>query len=171
MLTNVLVDTTFCAGPSFSAGCSLSLSLSLSPLMPPSCWGDAWPCPRPRQHLTNGMYASVACLCRALLFSSRLFVTNDRPSSSQRPPLPLLRAFDDDWKAFRARGRERSSDSPSDLEATRLATELFGVSTPLPVSGNSTVVGRVGGCEVVLARRVGPGEVVKQLHLLPVSQR
>lgn len=96
-------------------------------------------------------------------------------SSSQPPPLPLLRAFDDDWKAFRARGQpkegEGSADLPSDFEATRLGTELFGFSTPLPVSGNSTVVERVGGCEVVLARRVGPGEVVKQLHLLPVSQR
>ena len=89
--------------------------------------------------------------------------------SSSQPP-PLLRAFDDDWKAFRAREEGGSAD-PSELEDTPLGTELFSSFTPLPVSGNSTVVGRVGGCDVVLARRVGPGEVLKQLHLLPLSQR
>lgn len=60
-------------------------------------------------------------------------------------------------------------EEPPELANASLGTEIFPVS--LPVNGNSAVLDRVGGCEVVLARRVGPGEVVKQLHLLPVSQR
>lgn len=87
--------------------------------------------------------------------------------SSTQPP-PLLRGFDDDWEAFRARG-DYSAEQP-EAEAAPLATELTS-SVSLPVSGNSTVLDRVGGCDVVLARRVGPAEVVKQLHLLPASQR
>lgn len=86
--------------------------------------------------------------------------------SSAQPP-PLLRAFDDDWEAFRAQGDY--STEPPELANAPLATELF--PTPLPVNGNSAVLDRVGGCEVVLARRVGPGEVVKQVHLLPIAQR
>lgn len=86
--------------------------------------------------------------------------------SSAQPP-PLLRAFDDDWEAFRARGGYLA-ESP-ELANASLGAEIFPVS--LPVNGNSAVLDRVGGCEVVLARRVGPGEVVKQLHLSPVSQR
>lgn len=86
--------------------------------------------------------------------------------SSAQPP-PLLRGFDDDWEEFRARGEY--SMGHSELEATPLATDLASP-VALPVSENSTVLDRVGGCDVVLARRVGPAEVVKQLHLLPVSQ-
>lgn len=86
--------------------------------------------------------------------------------SSAQPP-PLLRGFDDDWEAFRAR-REYSTEH-SELETAPLATES--AATALPVSGNSTVLDRVGGCELVLARRVGPAEVVKQLHLLPLLRR
>lgn len=41
----------------------------------------------------------------------------------------------------------------------------------LPATGNPAVVDRVGGCDVVLARRVGVGEVVRELHLLPVKSR
>lgn len=75
----------------------------------------------------------------------------------------------DDWEAFRARG-ERSTQ-PWELETEPVMTESSTV--PLPVTGNSTVLDRVGDChcEVVLARRMGPGEMVKELHLLPVSDR
>lgn len=80
---------------------------------------------------------------------------------------PLLRAFSDDWEAFRARGHRAMQ--PWELETTPLLVESSSVS--LPVTGNPTVLDRVGHCEVILARRVGPGEVVKELHLLPVSAR
>ena len=87
--------------------------------------------------------------------------------SSAQPP-PLLRSFDDDWEAFRTRGECFAEQS--ELETAPLETDLAS-SVALPVSGNSTVLDRVGGCDIVLARRVGPGEVVKQLYLLPVPQR
>eukprot|EP00752_Nemacystus_decipiens_P011911 g10562.t1 len=88
--------------------------------------------------------------------------------SAQLPP--LLRSFEDDWEAFRARGEYSLSTEQSGLETAPLATGLTS-SVVLPVSGNSTVLDRVGGCDIVLARRAGPGEVVKQLRLSPVSQR
>ncbi|CAM9297879.1 unnamed protein product [Laminaria digitata] len=83
--------------------------------------------------------------------------------SAQSPP--LLRAFSDDWEAFRARGHRNSQ--PWELETEPVLMDSQSVS--LPVTGNPTVLDRVGDCEVVLARRVGSGEVVKELHLLPVS--
>ncbi|CAN0518919.1 unnamed protein product, partial [Ectocarpus sp. 12 AP-2014] len=75
--------------------------------------------------------------------------------------------FDDDWEAIRTR-REYVPE-PLEPESAPLATEPF--STSLPVSGNSTVLGRMGACDVVLARRVSPGEVVKELHLFPIHER
>ncbi|CAM9176689.1 unnamed protein product [Ectocarpus fasciculatus] len=92
---------------------------------------------------------------------------DDRETDSSTQPPPLLRSFDDDWEAIRT----RSEYVPEALEpeSAPLATEPF--STSLPVSGNSTVLDRMGACEVVLARRVGPGEVVKELHLLPIHER
>eukprot|EP00903_Cladosiphon_okamuranus_P017758 g16346.t1 len=91
-----------------------------------------------------------------------------READGSAQPPPLLRSFDDDWEAIRSRGEY--STEQSELETVPLETNLTS-SVALPVSGNSTVLDRVGGCEVVLGRRVGPGEVVKQLHLLPVSQK
>lgn len=86
--------------------------------------------------------------------------------SSAQPP-PLLRAFNDDWEALRARGGY--SEEQSEIENTPLWTDSFSIS--LPMNGNPTVLDRTGGCDVVLARRVGPGEVVKELHVQPVSRR
>ncbi|CAN0523484.1 unnamed protein product, partial [Ectocarpus sp. 12 AP-2014] len=92
---------------------------------------------------------------------------DDRETESSAQPPPLLRSFDDDWEAIRTR-REYVPE-PLEPESAPLATEPF--STSLPVSGNSTVLGRMGACDVVLARRVSPGEVVKELHLFPIHER
>ncbi|CAM9954653.1 unnamed protein product [Ectocarpus sp. 12 AP-2014] len=92
---------------------------------------------------------------------------DDRETESSAQPPPLLRSFDDDWEAIRTR-REYVPE-PLEPESAPLVTEPF--STSLPVSGNSTVLDRMGVCDVVLARRVGPGEVVKELHLFPIHER
>lgn len=107
----------------------------------------------------------MTCL-RAPTYASQLFISvlaRDGDRSAQSPP--LLRAFSDDWEAFRARGHR--STHPWELETEPVLTDSSSMS--LPVTGNSTVLDSVGDCEVVLARRVGPGELVKELHLLPVS--
>ncbi|CAN0150526.1 unnamed protein product [Scytosiphon promiscuus] len=86
--------------------------------------------------------------------------------SSAQPP-PLLRAFNDDWEALRA--RTDCSAEQSEFENIPLATDSISIS--LPVNGNPTVLDRTDGCDVVLARRVGSGEVVKELHILPIPKR
>lgn len=83
--------------------------------------------------------------------------------SAQLPP--LLRGFDDDWEAFRARGEHYTE--PWELETASVMADSSLVS--LPVTANPAVMDRIGRCDVVLARRVAPGEVVREVHLLPVS--
>lgn len=85
---------------------------------------------------------------------------------SPAPPPALLRGFDDDWEAFGTRGAH-SEDGWWELETNSLTTSLS--SKGIPVMENPAVIGRAGGCEVLLARRVGAGEVVKGLSLVPVS--
>lgn len=86
--------------------------------------------------------------------------------SPVQPP-PVLRAFDDDWEAFRTRN-EQSRD-PWELENTPLAKDSPPLS--LPVTANPAVLDHADRCDVVLARRVGAGEVVREVHLLPVAPR
>lgn len=88
-------------------------------------------------------------------------------SDSPALPPPLLRAFDDDWKGFAARGEQFAEDGWWELETLPVAADAsFG---SLPVTGNPAVVDRVKGCDLVLARRAGPGEVIKEVLLEAVS--
>lgn len=86
--------------------------------------------------------------------------------SPAQPP-PLLRGFGDDWEAIRT--RDEQSTGPWELEAGPVQSESSCLS--LPVTGNSAVLDHVGGCDVVLARRVGPGEVARELRLMPIESR
>lgn len=84
------------------------------------------------------------------------------------PALPpaLLRSLDDDWEMFGTRGAH-SEEAWWELETDPAVTAVPVES--IPAMGNPAVMDRVGGSEVILARRVGPGEAVKGLSLVPVS--
>lgn len=85
---------------------------------------------------------------------------------SSAPPPALLRSFDDDWETFGTRGAH-PDETWWELETDPAVMDMS--SESVPAMGNPAVMDRVGDSEVILARRVGPGEVVKGLSLLPVS--
>lgn len=85
---------------------------------------------------------------------------------SPAPPPALLRGFDDDWEAFGTRGAH-SEDGWWELETNPPITSVSPAG--ISVMENPAVIARAGGCEVLLARRVGAGEVLKGLSLVPIS--
>lgn len=104
-------------------------------------------------------------------FSYRTFFSGVRATDRPAPPPPLLQSFDDDWETLRA-GAERPGHHSVEDTWWELETDPFAADASLEslmATGNPAVVERAGRCDVLLSRRVGAGEVVKELHLIPVS--
>lgn len=76
----------------------------------------------------------------------------------------LLRRFDDDWQGH-------SPEAPGNRHHIELASDSDVLDVHLPMHGNSSVMNHVKECKVVLGRRIGPGEVVRDVQLLPFEMR